>query len=72
MSDHAKNEAEPRPTIKPFPPASPPGRRVDLRVSEHCLVRFNGVAGIRETVEHEEEGAEPRVERLGEVSEPLS
>jgi hypothetical protein len=78
MADRARlNDEEPaRKTVrydfKPFPPATEPGRRVNLRVSEHCIVRFNGVAGIRETVEHDEPGREPTTERLGEVSEPLS
>ncbi len=70
--------------IRPFPhearpenPADghssvvPASHRIGLRVSEHCLIRFNGVSGINETVDHTARGLTEN-ERLGEVSEPLS
>jgi hypothetical protein len=57
--------------LAPVPPKPQPTKRVGLRVSEQCLIRFNGVSGIKESVERTEHG-QPRRERLGEVAEPLS
>jgi hypothetical protein len=65
------HEARPENPAHGHPSVVPASHRIGLRVSERCLIRFNGVSGIKETVEHTGR-VNAENERLGEVSEPLS